>query len=219
MKPIPYLLADGVRVPSVTTIIGACKLGSIDGLLAWANREGAAGRSFEESREAAADAGRCAHDRVYCYTHGRTFDESKWAPDTLARSEAPYQAFLEWAQQSNLTVAAGEVRIVSETMRFGGTLDAITVGDKLAVADWKTAASVRVEYLIQIAAYGKLWEGAHPDMPLVGGYHIVRFSKPAHPDDPVHFAHHHWAHLDPAWVAFKHMRELYELNKRLGKMI
>ena len=219
MAPVPYLLKDGTRVPSVTTIIGGCKLGNIDGLLAWANREGMAGRSFEESREAAADAGRCTHDRVYCHTHGKEFDASKFAPDIVAKSEQPFQAFLEWARQSNLTVAAGEVRIVSEKYRFGGTLDAITVGNELALADWKTSNSVRVEYLIQVAAYGKLWEEAHPDMPLVGGYHIMRFGKPAHPDDPVHFSHHHWSQLDAAWQAFQHMRELYELNKRLGKMI
>ena len=138
------------------------------------------------------------------------------------------RAALSLAIGAGLKFEEGDVAHVLSNYRSGYWIgessewiysDAITVGNELALADWKTSNSVRVEYLIQVAAYGKLWEEAHPDMPLIGGYHIMRFGKPAHPDDPVHFSHHHWSQLDAAWQAFEHMHALYELNKRLGKMI
>lgn len=213
-----YYLANGERVPSVTTIIGNCKIGGIDPLLAWANREGLAGRDFKETRQAAADAGTCAHDRVYNHVHGRKADQTKYAPDVWERSEGPFQAFLEWADQTKLEVAAGEVSLISEKHRYGGTLDAVAVKGKLTLTDWKTSNGVWPEHLIQVRAYGQLWEENNPDLPITGGYLIARFSKQETADQPISFTTHWWEHLDPAWKAFQAQRELYELTKTLRKM-
>lgn len=213
-----YYLADGTRVPSVTTVISNCKIGGVEQLLAWANREGLEGRDYKETRQRAADAGTCAHDRVYCHVHGQLLAPEKYPPEVWQRSQAPFDAFLEWAEQTKLELAAGEVPLVSEQYRYAGTLDAVAVRGKLTLMDWKTSNGVWPEHLIQVRAYGQLWEENHPDLPINGGYMIARFSKQDSPDQPVSFTTHWWQHLDPAWEAFKAQRQIYELTKTLRKM-
>jgi hypothetical protein len=215
-----YYLKNKERVPSVTTIISACKIGGIDPLLAWANREGLAGREFRDSRQKAADAGTCAHERVDAFIHKKVISASdieRYGP-AWAMSEAPVQAFFEWKDQSNMEMVAGELPLVSEQYRYGGTLDAIALNNKLMLADWKTSNGCYPEYLIQVAAYGHLWNENNPDYP-VEGYFIARFNKQEEASDQVSFHQHYWKNLDLAWEAFLHMRELYELNKKLRKMI
>lgn len=219
MPTQPYYTRDGKRVPGTTTIISACHIGGIESLLGWANKLGREGKSHREERDKAADAGTACHEMVECFAKGRVFDASKYKPDAIEKAEHAFRAFKEWARQTNLTIAHSEVSLVSEKYRYGGTLDCMLVNGQLALGDYKTSNSVREGMLCQLAAYGNLWTENHPDQPITGGFHLLRFSKPAHPDDPVHFSHHYWANLDVAWEAFKHMRELYELSKRLKGLI
>lgn len=53
---------DGKRVPGVTTIIG--KYGEKGGLIHWAHEQGSLGKTLEEARDRAADAGTAAHEMV-----------------------------------------------------------------------------------------------------------------------------------------------------------
>lgn len=214
-----YFLEDGTRVPGTTTIIGGCKIGGIEPLLSWANRLGQEGKNHREERDKAADAGTCAHDMVECFIRNKDFDPAGYKEDALEKAKPAYEAFLEWADQTKLTPKYTEMQLVSEEYRYGGTPDSMLINGKLALGDWKTSGGVYPDFLIQLAAYGNLWEENFPDYPIDGGFHLARFAKPDHPDDPVHFSHHYWANLDLAWDAFKHMRELYELSKRLKKMV
>ena len=213
-----YRLSNGDRVPGTTTVISNCKIGGIEGLLYWANQEGLNGRNYKETRDKAANAGTCAHEMVECDIRGKDFDKSKYPLEILKLAEGAFKAYRKWAKQTKLKAVSPETRMVSETYRYGGTLDAMLVDGELALGDWKTSNSVRGDYLIQLAAYRQLWEENNPDRPVTGGFHLLKFSKPEHPDDPVHFSHHHWSHLDLAWDAFKHMRELYDMSARLKKM-
>src|SRR5262245_22561014 len=115
-----YKLKDGTRTVGTTTVIGAVKLGGIEQLLHWANKEGLAGRDYKESRQKAADAGTCAHDRAYCHAHNQECDQSKYPPEVWEASKAPFEAFLRWADQSKLQIIAGELPLVSEKYRYGG---------------------------------------------------------------------------------------------------
>ena len=212
-----YYLTNNDRVPSVTTMISNCKIGGIDPLLSWANTEGLAGRNYRDTRQAAADAGTCAHERVYCHVHGKPVERNGYSDEIWRRSQPPFDAFLEWAGQTKLELLAGELPLVSEKHKYGGTLDAIALNEKLVLADWKTSNGVWPEYLIQARAYGELWNENNPDYQ-VEGYMIARFSKQETVDQPVSFTVHWWDHLDPAWEAFLLMRRLYDLNKTLKKM-
>lgn len=206
----PIYKVDGKRVPSVTTILSRFK--ESGGLIHWAWSEGIEGRDYRQTRDSAAGAGTCAHDMVECFIRETEFDPSPYDPETLSKAETAFKAFMEWATSSKLKPAYTETSLVSEKYRFGGTLDAVFIEGKLAIADWKTSNRVYMDMLCQVAAYGELWTENKPDLPIEGGYHIVRFDK-----EYGDFAHHYYPELDDAWEYFKLVREAYDLDKRLKK--
>lgn len=202
-----YYLADGTRVPSVTTIIGRFK--EAGGLIHWAWKLGMDGKDYREVRDAAADAGTMAHAAVDAWIHKQPF-AFEGDPGICEKAAKSYGAFREWADQTQLQVTHTEMPLVSEQHRFGGTFDAILVKGNRAMGDWKTSNAIYGEYLVQVAAYGKLWQETHPDEPITGGYHLLRFDK-TYGD----FHAHWWGELDAAWQAFLHLRALYDLDKEL----
>lgn len=204
-----YFLADGTRVPSVTTILSRFK--DAGGLIHWAWDLGKQGKDYREERDKAADAGTIAHAAVEAWIHGQPF-AFEGTEEVAQKAQRAFGAFLEWADQTQLKATHTEIPLVSEKHRFGGTFDALLVRGKRAMGDWKSSNSVYPEYLVQVAAYGKLWEEAHPDEPIDGGFHLLRFDK-TYGD----FHHHWWGELDRAWEAFLHLRELYEIDKELKK--
>lgn len=219
MPTQPYKLKDGTRVSGVTTIISGVQLGGVEGLLYWANKEGLEGRNYKDSRQSAADAGTCAHAMVEASIHGTMADLSAFKTETVERAKGAFDAYLKWATQTKLQAVQTELPLVSEVHRYGGTLDAVLVDGELAIGDWKTSNSIRASMLLQLAAYGELWNEHHPDQPITGGYHLIRFSKQEQPDDPVHFSHHHWTQLDLARDMFLRMVPLYYDFNRLRKML
>lgn len=204
-----YRLADGTRVPGVTTISG--KLKSADALMAWAWKEGKEGRDYKATRDRAADAGSLAHAAVEAWIRGKPY-EMTGDPAVVRRGQTAFDSFLRWAEQTKLVIVEPEISLVSERYRFGGTMDALLLDDQRAISDWKSSAGTYADMLIQVAAYGKLWDEHHPDDPITGGFHLVRFDK-EHGD----FVHHHWAELDAAWEAFMHLRAVYDLEQELRK--
>jgi len=214
-----YHTKDGKRVPGTTTIISNCKIGGIDGLLYWANTEGLEGRNYHDSRQKAADAGTIAHEMVECHIRKKPFNPTPHAPELLDVAQHAFDGFLKWAGQTQLQSVETEMPLVSEKYRYGGTMDTVLLDGELSMGDWKTSNSIYPDYLIQLAAYANLWRENFPKRKLTGGFHLLRFSKPRHPDDPVQFSHHYWSQLDLAWDAFKHMRELYDLTKHMAFFI
>lgn len=224
-----YFTSAGERVPSVTTIIGRYK--ESGALIHWSAGQAAkyvaenvpenptkldvlrlcdaAKTNYRDVRDQAADAGTMAHDAVERWIKKEpiTFEGSIGVTE---KAQKAFDAFLEWADQTQLTVVETEMPLVSDKHRFGGTLDAMTINNKLSLSDWKSSASVYGDYLCQIAAYGILWEEAFPNKPIMGGYHLLRFDK-IHGD----FHHHWWGELEAAKRAFLLMRELYDLDKEL----
>ena len=204
-----YFLANGDRVPSVTTIIGRFK--EAGGLMYWAWECGKNGKDFREERDKAADAGTMAHAAVEAWVHDQPFT-FEGNPEICEKAQKSFGAFLEWVKQTHLRITHTELPLISEKYRFGGTFDAILVRNGRAMGDWKTSNNCYPEYLIQVAAYGKLWEENFPEEPITAGFHLLRFDK-TYGD----FHAHWWGELDRAWTAFLHLRELYEIDKELKK--
>ena len=164
----------------------------------------------------AANAGTVAHEMVECWIHKVPFDMLKHPPHLYEMAEPAFAGFLNWAEQSKLEIGETEKGLVSEKYQFGGTRDAMSISGKRAVLDWKTSNGVFPEMLLQLAAYGILDEEAGNT--IEGGYHLVRFSKQEKPDDPVHFSHHHWSHLNKAKEAFILARQLYGLMQEIERL-
>lgn len=209
-----YYTADGKRVPSVTTILGAFK-SNVDGLLYWAWNEGREGRDFRETSKKACDAGTLAHDAVEGWI--RRKQKPNWNAyhpiadqDVIGKAKTAYESFREWAKQSRIKVDQTEVQLVSEKHRFGGCFDGITFGGKRAILDWKTSGGIYPDYAKQVRAYGGLWDEHHPDDPVTHGYHLIRFDK-QYGD----FHHHYWSELDSAWESFLLLRRLYDIEKEV----
>ncbi|HYF29437.1 MAG TPA: PD-(D/E)XK nuclease family protein [Candidatus Paceibacterota bacterium] len=204
-----YYLASGERVPSVTTVLSRFK--DAGGLIHWAWALGKEGKDYREERDKAADAGTMAHAAVEAWIHGQPVS-FEGDPEVCAKARTAFGAFLEWARQTHLQVTHTEVPLVSEKYKFGGTFDALLIQGKRSMGDWKSSNNCYPEYLVQVAAYGKLWEENNPEQPIEGGYHLLRFDK-TYGD----FHHHWWGELDRAWDAFLHLRALYEIQKELTK--
>lgn len=213
-----YKLKDGTRVPGVTTIVGRFK--ESGGLLQWAFAQGQAAERGEikglyDKRDEAADAGTLAHALVEAHINKLPLPV---LPDNEIGTFAQqgFENYLAWQSDSKITVISQEMEMVSEVYSYGGCPDAIGLDSKgqLCLLDWKTSNKIFPEFLIQLAAYRVLWEENHPDQPLVGGYHLLRFAK-EHAD----FAHHYWSELDDAWEQFKLFRPAYELDKKIKKRV
>lgn len=221
-----YRVADGTKVPSVTTILGRFK--DSGALMKWAYTTGrehgrleALGKeaptSLYEVSGKAADIGTAAHSMVEEYINGfdpeNADDFLALEPESREKARNAFGMYQSWASQSKLEIIAQEVGLVSERYRFGGTLDAIGVIDGvLCLVDWKTSNGVYSDYLLQLAAYRVLWEEANPDKILNGGFHLCRFSK-EHGD----FAHHYYRELDDAWLMFEALLTAYRFDATLRK--
>lgn len=204
-----YFLKDGkTKVPSVTTVLARFK--ESGGLIHWAWQQGKDGKDYREMRDAAASAGTMAHEAVEAWIKKQQFVFQD--DDIGKRARKAFGAFLDWAEQTQLEVVETEKPLVSEKYKFGGTLDAMFVRGKLALGDWKTSNAIYAEYLVQVAAYGILWEENFPDKKIEGGFHLLRFDK-----DYGDFHHHWWGELETAKRSFVLMRELYENDKELKK--
>jgi hypothetical protein len=213
MPTAPYKLRDGSRVPGTTTIISTSLGWNREALLWWANQEGLAGRDYRKSREAAADAGTLAHAMVEASIKDvpvvipPTMD-----PEQVKLARLSFSAFEEWFQGSHIELVETEMHLVSQQHRFGGTPDAVgRLKGQLCLLDWKTSKGIYPEYVIQLAAYQKLWDECR-DEQITGGIHCLRFDKTTGG-----FSHSWWPSeaLRPAWDAFLHLRELYDLQKAM----
>jgi len=207
-----YRLKDGTRVVGVTTVIGGCKLGGIEGLLVWANRLGQDGKSHREERDRAAEVGTVVHDLIEADALDRS---PPVIPDEFREQvETGYGAYLDWKRHTRLELVETETSMVSEQHRFGGTLDAIGYCDgRLSVLDWKCSGAIYPDYIIQLAAYRELWRETRPD-DAIEGFHLLRVGK-----EYGDFHHHSFppALIDEGWNAFLHMRRLYDIHARLKK--
>lgn len=203
-----YFLADGTRVPSVTTVLGRFK--EAGGLIHWAWNLGKEGKDYRSVRDQAGDAGTLAHSMIDAHIHEQqpviSGDE-----ETIAKATSAFNAYLIWEKSSAMKIGWTERQLVSERHRFGGTPDAFgTLHNQPVLIDWKTSNSVYSDYLLQLAAYAELIrevEGVE-----VQGFYLCRFSK-----ENGDFSVHHYPDLSEALRMFLLLREAYELDKQLKK--
>jgi hypothetical protein len=216
-----YKLANGTRVPGVTTITGRFK--DCGGLLYWACLQGQAIERGEisklyDKRDEAAESGTLAHSFVEQYLNGKEppYDTQNCSDEVVSQAHNGFENFLNWYSGSNFKIISQEEILISEKYRFGGSPDAIAqnMRGELVLIDWKTSSGLYSNMLWQVAAYKALWEENYPGQPINGGFDIIRFSK-----EFGDFEHRHFNELDDAWEMFKLLRQAYDLDKKLKKRI
>lgn len=211
-----YHLADGTKVPGVTTILGRWK--ESGGLLQWAFKQGQSGaRSLYEERDRAADIGTMAHAMAEEHMRGNdpdaALDAFKPDADAATKARQAFGSFRKWADGQRGMLVSAEEPLVSEVHRFGGTPDfVIRTPEGLAMGDIKTSNGIYRDHLMQVAAYGIVWNETHPDDPIVAGFHVARFSK-----DFPDFEHRYFAELEGAARLFVVLRDAYALDLELKR--
>lgn len=223
MSPRPkagYRLADGRRVSGVTTVIK--QIGwNAEPLKWWAFRAGQQHPDLSSPYEVvdqAADIGTAVHAGIEQALHGLPDDDVQtFVAGELEGDEQVEKAlkalggFFQWRDMVSLEPVEQEVSLVSETYEYGGTLDLVArVGGKLALVDWKTSGGIYRETLIQLAAYGELWDENHVDRPLDGGYYCLRVDK-----QHGGFEFRFWPEVLAWWPPFEYALELKKLDKAL----
>jgi hypothetical protein len=205
-----YYLAAGDRVPSVTTVGSGLHP---RGLFYWYWQKGKDGFGFNENPTPALEIGSLVHSMVEQRIHGETPKAPAVDDSIYERVMSGFNAFTRWWDANRFEVVATEVPLVSEKYRYGGTLDTILRDHTgaLCLGDWKTSKALYADYLIQISAYGNLWnENAPGNLKLTGGFHLVRFSK-EHGD----MEHRHFPALELEFTQFLLLREAYDNNKAI----
>ena len=213
----------GKRVPGTTTVIGKCQDPSV--LSNWAYRVGrehgvlaGQGKPAPESQYdvsgRAADIGTVVHAMCEADVKGEVYSLDGNLDDAFVESvHKAYSAYEHWKTSSKLEIVAAEVRLISPTLLYGGTIDFIGwLNGKTILGDFKTSNGVYSSHLVQLAAYGHLWDEHHPEDPISGGFHLLRFSK-----DYGDFGHHYYPDLAEAWETFTLMRRIYDLEITLRR--
>jgi hypothetical protein len=143
-----YFNRNGDRLPSVTTITGMAK----PELSWWHNQQGRKGVDTQVYVQRTADIGTVTHARIEATLTGRTLDESNLDPDIAHQSKNGYHRFMQWWEDQGYTVHANELRMVSERLQVGGTLDIVARhGRRRILLDIKATNGIHREHKIQVA--------------------------------------------------------------------
>lgn len=203
-----YKLADGTRVPSVTTYL---RILDKPAIIQWAWQCGKDGKDYKVVRDESADIGTLVHALICGHLKSQLplLDET-YTAEQLKQADDMMVIYLDWERQHKLEPILVETPLISEKFRYGGTPDFYGVLDgKRTLIDFKTTGGIYSEAYHQLAAYGRLiFENGHPDPEV---YKILRVGKDGKIEEkdatnlPAHFA------------IFLACQQIYELRKTVNK--
>ena len=201
-----YKLADGRKVPGVTTIVDILDKPA---LILWANRLGLQGIDSSKYRDDKADIGTLAHYMILCYLRGEKPNTSEYSASQIDQAENAFIKFLDWSKGKKLEPEFIEVPLVSELHGFGGTPDFAGLIDGVAsLVDFKTGSGIYDEMPIKLAGYRQL---LIDNLFIPAQCHILRIGR----DDAEGFEHRPYNKLDLHWQVFEHCLEIYRLRKQM----
>jgi len=210
---LKYLLADGTRVASVTTIINDTLGWNKQVLINWAKRQTMEGNDADAVMREAGDIGTLTHLLIQGHQQGFDVDTKDFTRNQEEAAMKAFAAYLEWTSKTKYVSLASEVMLVNEEIRVGGTIDSIgKVGDDLVVVDWKTTKyGPYKEHKLQLGAYAYMYEAAQPRAKVAYAL-ILRFGKE---DSKFHVHTIKREKLDVCIEAFKKIVELYYMKNAI----
>lgn len=204
---VRYKTNDGQIVPGATTITG---LLNKPFLVTWANRLGLEGIDSSKYTDEAATVGTLAHALIQADLQDDTIDRDLYSKQQMDLAENAVLSFFEWKKRHKIDVVFCEKQMVSDTMRYGGTVDCYCILDgKPTLLDFKTGKAIYEEYFVQLAAYAELLrENGCP----VEEVRILRVGR----DETEGFEERSVADTRKWFGIFKHLLDIYYLKKELG---
>lgn len=205
-RSVRYKLKDGTPVPSVTTILGVLNKPA---LLVWANNLGLQGYKMGEYVDELAQVGTCAHTMVEAMLKGIEPELADFSKTQIDKAENSILSFLEWQKSNQLEVIQTELQLVSEKLKFGGTVDCYCkLNDKFTILDFKTGKGIYDDYLFQVSAYKYLAvENGYP-VHQVGMLQIGRTEDEG-------FSEVYLSNTDDYFELFKSCISIYNLKNKL----
>ena len=202
-----YKLADGTRVPGATTITG---LLNKPHLVRWANKLGLEGIDSSKYTDEAAAVGTLAHALVQAHLQGETLDTTMFSPTQVDMAENAVLSYLEWEKRHKIEPLICEVPMVSEKLRYGGTVDCYCRLDGVpTLIDFKTGKAIYDEYFVQVSGYKNLLlEHGCP----VERVQILRIGR----DETEGFEERAITSTDRYFQIFTNLLNVYYLKKSLG---
>jgi hypothetical protein len=211
-----YKNSAGLPIPGTSDITG--RFMNRSRLLYWAFNRGKQGHAklYDDS---ALDIGTAVHMMAELDLNRRPQSEIEFYLNATLRDDDQRQkailafaAFRKWRADFHVTPHVQEVSMVSEKLQYGGTIDTVAIiQNELGLLDFKTSSSGEVyeDHLLQLAAYGILWEENHPREALTAGYHLVVLPKDG--SKPVHRAFTH-DQMNPFRQKFWLYRKAFDLD-------
>jgi len=212
---VRYRTKDGAIVPGSTTILGVLDKPA---LVAWANRMGLEGIDTRKHTDEAKAIGTLTHYLVECDMRGVEPDLKDFTPAQIERSSFSIQTWTRFKQGKELKPILIEGRLVSESHRFGGTVDWYgLLNGKRTLIDLKTSAGIYLEHKAQTASYVKvLRENEYPvDQAIV--LRLGRTEEDAKEpiENMIHILSSREARV--CWEIFEHAHAIYDLKKQVGR--
>jgi hypothetical protein len=128
-------------------------------LVKWANNLGLQGIDSSAYVDETAKIGTLAHEMVQEYLGGPEWDRSTYNAGQIDLAENAVLSFFEWERRnvSSFKTTFIEEQFVSETNRYGGTVDFYgEINGQLWLIDFKTCKTLYPEHTYQTAAYWAL---------------------------------------------------------------
>ena len=204
-----YRLADGTKVPGVTTVLGVINKPQ---LVKWANNLGLQGIDSTTYVDATARIGTLAHEMIQKYLGGPDWDSSAYTKEEIDTAENAVLSFYEWERQTGhkMETVAIEMPVVSETFGYGGTVDWLGYIDgKLWLVDIKTSKGLFPEHEYQVSAYDRaLFELGYE----VAGVRLLRVGRSEDEGFDDHVLSN--VQLNAGWKVFTSALDLYKNIKK-----
>ncbi|MBR5094117.1 MAG: hypothetical protein IK095_03395 [Oscillospiraceae bacterium] len=212
LKPVSkahvrYKTSDGKIVPGATTITG---LLNKPFLIRWANQLGLEGIDSSTYTDEAAKVGTLAHALIQADLQGTRLDMAQYSPLQVDLAENAVLSGYEWKKRHVIEPIFCEAPIVSDALRYGGTVDCYCVLDgKRVLLDFKTGKAIYEEYFVQLAAYADLLrEAGYP----VEECRILRVGR----DATEGFEERSVTDTRKWSQIFRHLLDIYYLKKELN---
>lgn len=202
-----YKLANGKRVPGVTTVLGVINKPA---LVKWANGLGLQGIDSTTYVDETAKIGTLAHEMIQEYLGGPAWDRNAYSAEQIDLAENAVLSFFEWERQTGhkMQTLHIELPLVSEACLYGGTIDWYgEIDGKRWLVDIKTSKGLYPEHTFQVSAYWQmLIENGYP----VDGVRLLRVGRTEDEGFDDHVID--TPALSDAWKVFEAALNLYRLK-------